>query len=351
MTRAVMRWLLVVLIAAAAAAGWWAGRVVFSPPASPVEVLGPVTYEVQVGTVGRSMQFVVLAEWPLTGGVRFGESGTVTSVEIEDGDVVAVGDVVMTVGLRPVVAAEGAIPSFRPLRLKDQGEDVAQLERFLVMSGFFDGDVDGVFDHALRSAVREWQRSMGVRDNGVVQAGDLLFMDSLPVRVVVAEGLEAGVPLAPGQVVFETVSTRPEVVVPLSLEQRNLVPLSATVRIDADGVVWEGRIVQVREEMETGSLWLVLAANDGGPICGDDCGRVIPVGDRVDFPVEVVVVPETSGPLVPVAAILTEADGSTVVESVSGELISVEVVASVSGQAVVSGLETGTLVVLPGTGG
>jgi len=77
------------------------------------------------------------------------------------------------------------------------------------------------------------------------------------------------------------------------------------------------------------------------------CADWVPIEGRSDFPADIVVVPETAGPVVPVAAIQTGADGSTFVTGTSGDPVAVEVVASHAGLAVVDGVETGDVLLLP----
>ncbi len=334
------------LLLGAVGLGVWAGKVLFTPPSALSDAPSFVDYEVGIGTVGRSLQFVAVASWLPKDDIRYPGAGIVTSLAVEAGDVLLDGSEVFSVNLRPVVVTVGDVPSFRSLRLRDRGADVSQLQAFLARTGLFDGKIDGVFDRHLRDAVKKWQRSLEVDDDGVVRLGDLMFVPFLPVRVELADTLGLGVPVGNSEVVLRTISEVPSFVIPLLAEQRTLVPLSATVRIEAGDVSWEGQIVEAREDGEGRQLRLVVAAADGGPVCGGDCVDAIPVGDALDFPVEIIVVPETSGPLVPVAAIFTEEGGSTVVMTPDGDRISVEVEAVANGQAIVRGLDLGTIVVL-----
>lgn len=105
--------------------------------------------------------------------------GTVTSVTVAAGDeVTPPGQVLYAVNLRPVVVAAGATPSFRSMGRGVSGADVGQLQGLLTGIGVFDGDVDGVFGWATEQAVRDWQDALGIEDDGVVQAGDVVFVPS-----------------------------------------------------------------------------------------------------------------------------------------------------------------------------
>lgn len=122
-------------------------------------------------------------------------------------------------------------------------------------------------------------------------------------------------------------------VVPLTPDQRDLVPLSGSVRLTYPDGTWDAVIARAAETVDDGAerLDLVLEAPNGGPVCGDTCAQWIPASGRSAFPADIVVVPETTGPVVPIAAIITEADGSHVVERDDGTRVPVEVIVSASG--------------------
>jgi len=344
------RLLVTVLVAAAAGAGWWAGRTVTEPPDDPLAgAAEPVTYQVQAGTVGRSLDFAAVAEWSLVPLGLVGGPGVVTSVAIGPGDEVRAGDVVFTLDLRPVVVAEGTVPAFRSLALRDVGADVAQLQAMLVDLGFSSIEPDGVFGTGTRTAVREWQRSLGTTDDGVVRAGDVVFVPDLPARVALGEGVTVGARLGGGETALLLVPDAPAIRIPLAIEQRPLVPLAAEVFVRYPEGAWDARIDQAVED-EFGGFNLVLSGPDGGSVCGDDCTRWVSLVERTSFGVEVVVIPRTEGPVVPVAAVTTDPAGAAFVTLGSGEERRVDVVASWGGTAVVEGVEVGEVIVLPFAG-
>lgn len=346
--RTVRMLLAVLVVAAAGAAGFWAGRVALEPPEDPLAgVGGPVTYVVETGQVGRSLSFSAVAEWQLSPVGRNAAEGVVTSVEIETGEVVEPGDVLYTVDLRPVVVAQGEVPMFRDLGRGAEGEDVAQLQRLLADLRFYGGEVDGVAGTAAVAAIRQWQDSLGIDDTGVVAVGDVVFVPDLPAPVVFSEELRVGARLSGGEELVLRVPDAPGFRVPLSIEQRNLVPLSALVRVRYPEGVWEGRIDRAVELPERGQLDLILAGPDGGSLCGDECARWVSVDQATDFGVEIVVIPQVSGPAVPVAGIVTGPANETFVITSSGQEVPVEVVESTAGIAIVEGIDPGTVIQLP----
>lgn len=317
------------------------------PPDDPLGDPVPVEYTVTDGVVGRSLRFASVASWQFRDLARNASSGVVTSVEIAPGDEVAAGDVLYSVDLRPVVVAAGATPMFRDLGLNAEGPDVAQLQELLASLGFYSGETDSQFGSGVRAAVRDWQESLGLEDDGVVRVGDVVFVSSLPARMVLADEVTVGAPLAGGEVVVRELVGDPEFVIPLSPEQRSLVPLSADVFIAYDGGVWSGRIVEAVEDELRGELLLVLEASAGGSVCSSDCAAVVPLVGETSFSTEIVVVPETEGPVVPVAGVVTNPDGSTSVLRAGGEMAEVTVVAVADGLAVVEGVSAGDVILLP----
>jgi hypothetical protein len=165
--------------------------------------------------------------------------------------------------------------------------------------------------------------------------------------VVFSEELRVGARLVGGEELVLRVPGEPVFRVPLSIDQRDLVPLSAPVRVRYPEGVWEGRIEQAVELPERGQLDLILAGADGAAVCGDECARWVSVTRPTDFGVEIVVIPRVEGPVVPVAAIISDPGNRTFVLTDAGEEIDVEVVASAGGIAVVDGVEVGTVIQIP----
>lgn len=342
--------LVVVSLVLVGAAGFWAGRVALAPPEDPLAGESrAVTYEVVEQTIGQSLQFAAVAEWATVTLVRAATSGVVTSIEFVAGDMVEGGDVLFTVDLRPVIIAAGDIPAFRDLQTGDSGPDVMQLESLLADLGFLVADPNEDFDDQTAAAVRAWQDSLGVPEDGVVRRGDLIFTPDLPVGVVPTDALVVGAGLSGGEVVINRLSAAPLIVVPLTPEQRNLVPLSGAVELTYAEGTWDAVIARAAESNDQGvdRLDLILEAPDGGPVCGDKCIEWIPPTDRTSFPADIVVIPETTGPVVPVAAIITDPDGGKMLQLANGSTVEIEIVESTGGLAVVRGIDVGDVVVLP----
>lgn len=343
--------MLLIVVGMAGFVGLWAGREALVAPEDPLAEPEPVSYTVVEGLVDHSLSFVAVAEWETIPLARSEVAGVVTSVSVAPGGEVSAGDVLFAADLRPVVVAAGQTPAFREMSLRDSGNDVGQLQELLIGLGFLGGEIDGVFGSGTAAAVREWQASLGIEDDGVVRLGDVVFISDLPARVVLGEEVVVGGRLSGGEQAVWGLPVDPSFWIPLSPEQRNLVPIDAPVMVSYGGGVWDAEVVEAVESVGPqggiGELRLVLEAPGGGSVCGAECGDWVALEGRSDFPAEIVVVPETSGPVVPVAAIQTSANGSTFVTLDSGEAAAVDVVVSHAGLAVVAGVESGDVLLLP----
>lgn len=338
---------MVVLVGVVAVVGFWAGRAALEPPDDPIEVVREtVVYTASEDTVGRSFSFTAVGEWELVPVGISGGGGTVTGIDVAAGDSISAGDVLFRVDLRPVVAAEGAVPMFRDLGLRSTGEDVAQLQALLTTLGLFEGEIDGSFGSSTQAGVRRWQDSLGVADDGIVRAGDVVFLASLPSRVLLAEDVVPGARLGAGEEVVLSVPDAPYFYVPLAPDQATLVPLTAEVEIVFTDGVWEGQIVRA-VETDVNELHLEVTASDGGPVCGDVCAAWVDLSAPTSFRANIIVVPNTTGVAVPVAGIATDPGNNSFVTLADGTMVEVEVVASADGLAIVDGLSEGTDILLP----
>jgi len=312
-------------------------------------VATPVTYTVVEQTISRSLRFTAIAEWDLVVLPAGGQEGIVTTVNFDPGESLGAGRVLFTVGLRPVIVAQGLVPSFRDMSGGMRGADIAQLQELLRELGYLDGRADGVFGASTEAAVLAFQRGLDVPEDGVVRRGDLLFVSDLPTRLVPTERLFVGSSLTGSDPAVAMLPPAPSIVIPLSPDQRGLVPANGKVTVAYPGGVWHGVIARAIERAdEAGATYeLVLEDPDGGALCGGECDRWVPPGMRSSFDAEVDVVPETVGPVVPTAALITAPDGSTTVERADGTRITVQVIASTAGVAVVEGIDVGDQVILP----
>lgn len=335
-------WVVGILVAAlvGAAAGWGAGYVL-RPPA-PLAVREPVLVEVVDGEVAASVSLNAAARWPARSAGLNRASGVVTSLAIEGAAEVDQGSVLYRVGLRPVVAAEGAVPAFRPLSSGDRGDDVAQVQRMLSELGFYRGAVNGQVNTATQNAIRAWQRKAGFPVTGSIAAGDVVFLPELPARVALdAKTVAVGKEVAGGEEVVSVLEAAPTFTLPIAATQRSLIPEGTQVQITGpQGQQWTA-VAGVAVAGESADAAIVpLASADGGLVCGTECDAV-PVGEETLLSAKVITVPTQAGLVVPSAALVTGANGEVGVVDEDGTVVPVRVVASARGMSVIEGVERG----------
>ncbi|GAA2449456.1 peptidoglycan-binding domain-containing protein [Agromyces soli] len=336
-----------VLLGVGAGAGW-AATSVFAPP-DEVTASTYTYVDVVDGEVGSSVRLTTMAAWRQVPAGTNRAAGTVTSVELAAGDEVRTGSVLYSVELRPVVAAVGTVPAFRPIGRDAQGPDVRQLQQLLTDLGHYDGLVDGGFGPRTEAAVKAWQDSLGLPADGVVQAGDLVFLPELPGRVTLDDELvRPGASLSGGEQLVSMLPRQPEFTIPVSRAQAATMPVGTAVEIEApDGGAWSAVIVAQEPSAEADDqVGLRLGAAGGTPICVDACTKIPVLGDA-RLSSTVITQAPTSGLVVPAAALRSSADGAVAVIDREGRSHPVTVLASARGMAVVDGVRAGLRVRVP----
>ncbi len=344
-------WLVALLVVAVALGGFWAGRATVGEGRVETDVSSStLTVTVKREAVGRVLTLNVTAQQPKTllaanalGGVVTRTAGSVTARQ---------GATLYVVAGIPVRAVQGREPFYRDLAIGVRGQDVIALRAALVAMGHLSAPGE-VFDGATYYAVRAWQRALGIEESGTVRLGELVAVPSLPARLVVDSTLAApGKVLSGGEAIVSGARGTPRFTLVVSEEQARLIPKTATISMRYAGQRWRARIARAQKD-DSGDTILVLGALGGGAVCRAQC-QLLPAGDTTSILSQVTVVPQTTGPAVPVASVTTAADGSTSVEVVSGEGAStsrpVKVLASQDGMAVVEGVEEGDQVLVFGDG-
>jgi len=310
---------------------------------------------VKTQTVGRTLTFSGQLAAKTLPGARANLDGVITKLSAPPGTQVSANDVLMTVDLRPVVAGAGEVPAFRDLSEGDRGPDVAQLRNFLCGIGRSVCSSNDRFTPDVTRAVRAWQKSLGAEADGVVSAGDILWFPSLPTRVYPAAETTTGASISADARPFRYQAGVAELDVPLTSDQAALIPKNAHVSF-GDGIegVVLGAAPVAADDPRSGSdasLRLVVrAANGTDPVCLDvsACEDLLGTGSATPVTVSVDVVPETTGPAVPVRAVRSGADGVTYVVDVDGTHVPVSVVGSSGGISVVDGVGDGLQILLDG---
>lgn len=338
----VLRWLgAVTVIVSAAAGGWWAARVTLTSPAeNAAHDLQQVSGLVTQASVGRTANYNVVVHQQLTMVATNLLPGIVTSTSpgfLEPGaEAYAVANV-------PVRVARGSMPFYRDLEEGCKGDDVAQVQQLLVDLGF-DQPVTGEWATITSANVRAWQVRLGEEGTGRIPLGTLAAVPRLPVTIATGDTIVVGAQASPGATGLLAYLGTPEFVLPLGTEQARKLPSGATVQIAFDDHSWLAIVVDSKHR-DGGQTDLILAAPDGSPVCGAECG-LLPAAESTTMPAFVQLVPQVTGPAVPAAAVRTDAATNSYVLLADGSRASVEVLASDNGLTIVEGLKVGDRIVV-----
>ena len=340
--RRVLRWIAgVVALVIIVGGAFWAGRVTLrSPESAPTDSGDSVLVAVTQQTVGKTYRYNVTVtrdEVPVAVNAL---AGVVT--QVSQSGVFNTGDVVYAVGGVPVRVVAGTTPFYRDLGSGDKGADVAQLNAALHALGYLNGE-DSVFDWSTAQAVKNWQKDLGMSQTGVVANGELLAVTSLPAELTIDDSVRKASVLQGGeQVVFEAAGD-PRFELELGSTEAAQIPMGANVAVTSGQVTWDA-VVTGQQQQPSGMILFTLTAPDGSVVCGDQCDE-LPAGQATVYLLsQVSVVPPVTGPGVPVAAIVTQPDGSTIVYvDANGVRTSraVTVLGSQNGIAVVDGVQVG----------
>jgi peptidoglycan hydrolase-like protein with peptidoglycan-binding domain len=284
-----------------------------------------------------------------TGELGFGDSwplsltadGIVTGAR-ELGTVVDFGESLIEIDNRRVFLVEGDVPMFRDLELTSPrvaGEDVAQLQRFLIAQGFDRDDTleaDGEFDSVTRKAVMDWQEATWQQKTGRVTRADMVFNPE-PLRIADEQRIGS---------VFEQLEVtawEPTVTVDVANRDKQLLTVGTPVTIEfGDGSQVDGSVSeQVSVPQDDGSTKSRATIAPHGDVPGETGQVTISVDATLASDVMIV----------PVGALLALAEGGYAVEVVDGggatHLVGVDVGEILDGKAEVSGgIDTGESVLV-----
>ena len=93
--------------------------------------------------------------------INASSSGRLSSVDLEEGDMIETDAKLFSLDGRPSVAVNGNFSFYRELSVGSQGPDVEQLESILSENGYAVGIVDQFFDEEPRKGLAEWQKDFG----------------------------------------------------------------------------------------------------------------------------------------------------------------------------------------------
>ncbi|QUW18646.1 peptidoglycan-binding domain-containing protein [Agrococcus sp. Marseille-Q4369] len=334
-------------------AAGWAGTTVLAPPQQVLEAEAFSAVAVVPGEVGSSITLNSIASWATSPVAVNGAAGIVTSVDITAGASVERGQRLYSVNLRPVVAGQGEIPAYGPISPGDAGAQVSQLQQLMTDLGFWRGAINGRYTAPFATAVRNWQRASGYPVDGVVQAGDIVWVPQLPARMSFdGDTIATGRVVAAGEGDVVALGSAPTFTIPLQRAQTRLAPTGTRVIVQApDGSLWDAVAgAHTVDPMSSETVHVALAAPDDGPVCADTCDLIGAEGQATLLS-EVVTVPPLAGLVVPASAITTGVDGRAFVTDAEGAQHEVTVVQSARGMALIEGVAEGLEVRIPAAQG
>jgi membrane fusion protein, multidrug efflux system len=195
--------------------------------------------ESQNGTLGHGTTVTVPNKLP----------GTITAVA-DTGAVVNRGEALYRVDNTPVVLLYGALPAYRALAPGVEGADVKQFEQQLHDLGYTGFTVDEEYNAATATAVKKWQKKLGLTQTGSIELGRVVYYGG-PVRVE-SQTLTAGATAAPGGTVLTISGTDRVVTVKLAVDDRRLAQPGAKVQVELpDSTTVDGTISKVATVVDT----------------------------------------------------------------------------------------------------
>ncbi|MFB7586310.1 peptidoglycan-binding protein [Streptomyces sp. NPDC056169] len=241
--RVVVPLVLVVAIGGAAALGatrpWEPRGSVAEKPA-----LGHGSAAVEKGSLSSSIQVAGALAYDAPTAVMASGRGTVTALPPVGSEVKAGGRLYEVDG-RPVVLMTGNRPLWRDLgQGVGAGPDVEQLKRNLVALGHTEGlgiAVDEKFTPGTATAVKRWQKALGVKQTGTVPLGSVVMLPQAAVRVHKLSA-QLGSPLGATSVLTVSGTDLVAVVQPAENQLSRFTPDGKVVVKLAEGGTVHGRI-------------------------------------------------------------------------------------------------------------
>lgn len=341
-----IRWLAVLLIGVLI--GLAAGRYVIDRPTVAVDdVVTPETLRVEEGTLGRTLRLPAIAAWDVAESIQSSAGGVITEVVAASG-LLKPGSVLLRIDERPVVLLAGDIPAFREMRVGTTGRDVAALQRNLASLGYEVDSSSTRYSSVTAAAVRRWQETLGAPQTGVVALGDVVFIPAgalgSPVRWT--DAVAVGSTLGAGAPILEQLAPAPT----LTIEFGGSVPAQLEAGVVGE-VAFPGgarRTVALSSiHQDLGRTWATLDPLDETLCAGADCLELVPPTGETPIDVTFTLVPETTGPLVPVAAVQSDAAGHAFVVLPDGTRKTVTIRVASGGSAIIDGVSVGDEIVLP----
>jgi Putative peptidoglycan binding domain len=135
-------------------------------------------------------------------GTGAGSSGAVyiSRLDVAAGRTISNGEQLAGIDGEPMFALAGRVPAWRDITPGESGPDVAELQKALAALGYYTGgDTPGFFGTATQDAVSLYYEHLGYTPpaTGGVPLTDVIFLPSLPAKVVAVNGAKGQQPGQP----------------------------------------------------------------------------------------------------------------------------------------------------------
>jgi peptidoglycan hydrolase-like protein with peptidoglycan-binding domain len=338
------------IVCSVGAVGFFAGRRAISTTPGAPAVAAPNVIMAETDTLVDQRPVQVLARWVEADEVLLRRPGTITATALSPETRVSIGAgaELFKIDQVPVIAMPGIIPAFRDLASGARGDDVAQVQSFLVAEGANDLAVDGKWSTATTRAWEAWQRAQGYAPQPGAPLGTIVFFGEFPVTIAAPVGHRVGGIVAVGDALAVLDPTpRFNLVAPAGSQPS--LPQGATVTLTVGGVALEFTVSDSQTRESDGTTETLLQSTSP-MVCAQWCDGV-GTNAPTPFSATATVAGPVTGVVVPLGVIRTKAQDQLFVVDGSGTERPVTIVLRVGSSAVVEGLEAGASIEVPATVG
>jgi peptidoglycan hydrolase-like protein with peptidoglycan-binding domain len=124
----------------------------------------------------------------------------ISRLDVTAGQSISNGEKLAEIDGEPLFALAGRVPAWRDITPGESGPDVAELQKALAALGYYDrGDTPGFFGAATQGAVSLYYEHLGYTPpaTGGVPMTDVIFLPSLPAKVIAVNGARGQQPGQP----------------------------------------------------------------------------------------------------------------------------------------------------------
>jgi peptidoglycan hydrolase-like protein with peptidoglycan-binding domain len=241
--------------------------------------------------------------------------GTVTSLPAP-GTTIQRGQALYEVDDTPVVLLYGSLPAYRALSSGSDGADVKQFEQNLYALGYRGFTVDDKYSDSTATAVKKWQKDLGLPQTGTVDLGRVVYATG-EVRVD-ADKASVGDDSRPGGALLTYTGVARVVTVKLAVTDQRLAVKDAAVTVELpDGKTAAGKIAKTQTVIDSGSNGSEPTTKIEVTVTLDDENALAGL-DQAVVDVRFAASQRDNVLSVPVAALLALAEGGYGVQEVTG---------------------------------